>query len=276
MDDWLGGKRTIQISLLGFIAAALTALLTGRRALFWAAGLLIGLCGGPNQAASRSLMGRFVPEEKKNEFYGPLRVLGQGNGLYGAVPAGGADALLFASQRAGMAVVLVFFVIGPRADRARGRGAGEAAGGGAGAPLLSMANAALTRLSTLSLEKMLVMWALTVRFADEGAGGDLVVAVSLGQEAEDLHLPPGEALQPVGVFSGGFGMGLGGDGGEVGGARKLLVDPYPRRRRPYELPGTTFPALRPSACSRVPPALAALRTRSLSSEAESMIVLLSG
>ena len=55
VDDWLGGRRTIQISLLGFIWPPPTAILTGRRTLFWAAGILIGLCGGPNQAASRSL-----------------------------------------------------------------------------------------------------------------------------------------------------------------------------------------------------------------------------
>ena len=124
VDDWLGGKRTIQISLLGFIAAALTALLTGRRALFWAAGLLIGLCGGPNQAASRSLMGRFVPEEKKNEFYGLFAFSGKATAFMGPFLLGELTRL-FASQRAGMAVVLVFFVIGlaliGRVDEERGR-----------------------------------------------------------------------------------------------------------------------------------------------------------
>ncbi len=124
VDDWLGGKRTIQISLLGFIAAALTALLTGRRALFWAAGLLIGLCGGPNQAASRSLMGRFVPEEKKNEFYGLFAFSGKATAFLGPFLLGELTRL-FASQRAGMAVVVVFFVIGlaliGRVDEERGK-----------------------------------------------------------------------------------------------------------------------------------------------------------
>ena len=124
VDDWLGGKRTIQISLLGFIVAALTALLTGRRALFWAAGLLIGLCGGPNQAASRSLMGRFVPEEKKNEFYGLFAFSGKATAFLGPFLLGELTRL-FASQRAGMAVVLVFFVIGlaliGRVDEERGK-----------------------------------------------------------------------------------------------------------------------------------------------------------
>ena len=133
VDDWLGGKRTIQISLLGFIAATVTALLTGRRALFWAAGLLIGLCGGPNQAASRSLMGRFVPEDKKNEFYGLFAFSGKATAFLGPFLLGELTRL-FASQRAGMAVVLVFFVTGlavvRRVDEERGKRAarGEAAG----------------------------------------------------------------------------------------------------------------------------------------------------
>ena len=138
VDDWLGGKRTIQISLLGFIAATVTALLTGRRALFWAAGLLIGLCGGPNQAASRSLMGRFVPEDKKNEFYGLFAFSGKATAFMGPFLLGELTRL-FASQRAGMAVVLVFFVTGlavvRRVDEERGkRAAREGAAGTPGRP----------------------------------------------------------------------------------------------------------------------------------------------
>ncbi len=124
VDDWLGGRRTIQISLMGFIVATVTALLTGRRALFWAAGLLIGLCGGPNQAASRSLMGRFVPEGKKNEFYGLFAFSGKATAFLGPFLLGELTRF-FGSQRAGMAVVLVFFVIGlaliGRVDEARGK-----------------------------------------------------------------------------------------------------------------------------------------------------------
>ena len=124
VDDWLGGKRTIQISLLGFIAAALTALLTGSRMLFWAAGLLIGLCGGPNQAASRSLMGRFVPPRKMNEFYGLFAFSGKATAFMGPFLLGELTRL-FGSQRAGMAVVVLFFLIGlalvHRVDEERGK-----------------------------------------------------------------------------------------------------------------------------------------------------------
>ncbi len=124
VDDWLGGKRAIRISLLGFIAATVTVLLARRRLLFWAAGLLIGLCGGPNQAASRSLMGRFVPADKKNEFYGLFAFSGKATAFMGPFLLGELTRL-FGSQRAGMAVVLVFFVIGlallHRVDEERGK-----------------------------------------------------------------------------------------------------------------------------------------------------------
>ena len=33
--------------------------------IFWIAAVIIGIFSGPNQAASRSLMGRFTPESKK-------------------------------------------------------------------------------------------------------------------------------------------------------------------------------------------------------------------
>ena len=141
VDDWLGGKRTIQISLLGFIAAALTALLTQSRMLFWAAGLLIGLCGGPNQAASRSLMGRFVPPQKKNEFYGLFAFSGKATAFMGPFILGELTRL-FGSQRAGMAVVVLFFLIGlalvHRVDEERGKqvnqGGARLGGGSPGRP----------------------------------------------------------------------------------------------------------------------------------------------
>src|SRR5690606_32565568 len=70
LDDWIGGKRTIQLSLIGLILAAILAVFSPNETLFWIAGLLVGVFGGPNQSASRSLMGRFTPPNKENEFYG--------------------------------------------------------------------------------------------------------------------------------------------------------------------------------------------------------------
>ena len=127
VDDWLGGRRTIQISLVGFILAASTAILTGRRTLFWAAGILIGLCGGPNQAASRSLMGRFVPPDKKNEFYGLFAFSGKATAFHGTVPPGRADAhVRLPARRHGRGGGVLRHR--PGAGAACGRGQGEGAG----------------------------------------------------------------------------------------------------------------------------------------------------
>ena len=65
-----GGKQTIQISNLGLIVASLVAVFAPDKTLFWVAGILVGIFSGPNQASSRSLMGRLTPKEKENEFFG--------------------------------------------------------------------------------------------------------------------------------------------------------------------------------------------------------------
>jgi UMF1 family MFS transporter len=80
LDDMIGGKQTIQISNIGLIFACIIAVLAPNRDLFnislplignimitgkimfWISGVLIGTFSGPNQAASRSLMARFGPE----------------------------------------------------------------------------------------------------------------------------------------------------------------------------------------------------------------------
>jgi UMF1 family MFS transporter len=111
VDDHLGGKRTLMLSLLGLISATLLAVLTTERLLFWVAALIIGLCVGPNQSASRSLLGRFTPPGKRNEFYGFFAFSGKATAFLGPLLLG-----LFTdwsgSQRIGVSSVLLFFGIG--------------------------------------------------------------------------------------------------------------------------------------------------------------------
>jgi UMF1 family MFS transporter len=111
LDDRIGGKRTIQLSIAGLFAASLLAVLAPTRALFWAAGVLVGIFSGPNQAASRSLLGRFVPPDKENEFFGFFAFSGKATAFAGPFLLG-LLTTLFATQRAGVAVVLVFFALG--------------------------------------------------------------------------------------------------------------------------------------------------------------------
>jgi UMF1 family MFS transporter len=111
VDDWIGAKLTIVISLLGLTLAALIGVIARDAAWFWAAGILIGIFSGPNQAASRSLMGRYVPEGMENEFFGFFAFSGKLTAFIGPVLlALVTDAAQ--SQRAGMVVVIVLFILG--------------------------------------------------------------------------------------------------------------------------------------------------------------------
>jgi UMF1 family MFS transporter len=111
LDDLIGGKRTIFISLAGLFAAGLLAVLTPSVFWFWVAGIVVGLLAGPNQAASRSLMGRFVPATKETEFYGFFAFSGKATSFLGPLLLG-QFTLFFANQRAGVATVLLFFIVG--------------------------------------------------------------------------------------------------------------------------------------------------------------------
>ncbi|MHC4224326.1 MAG: MFS transporter [Planctomycetota bacterium] len=110
-DDWLGGKRTIQVSLIALTLAALLAVLAPNRALFWTAGVIIGIFAGPNQSASRSLMGRFVPPDKENEFFGFFAFSGKATAFVGPLLFGILTER-FGSQRAGVAFVVMLFIVG--------------------------------------------------------------------------------------------------------------------------------------------------------------------
>lgn len=111
LDDRIGGKRTIIVSLLGLIAAVILAMLAPTIELFWSAALLIGIFAGPNQAASRSLMARFVPHEAENQFFGFFAFSGKLTAFVGPVLLGVITAAS-GSQRAGVSVVIGLFLAG--------------------------------------------------------------------------------------------------------------------------------------------------------------------
>jgi MFS transporter, UMF1 family len=111
VDDKLGGKKTVQITLVALAIATLLAVWAPTKTWLWVAGILIGIFVGPNQSASRSLMGRFVPEKHQAEFFGFFAFSGKITSFMGPILLGAASQM-FASQRAGVATVLVFFLIG--------------------------------------------------------------------------------------------------------------------------------------------------------------------
>ena len=84
-------------------------MITGK-IMFWFAGVLIGIFSGPNQASSRSLMARFVPKDKVNEFFGFFALTGKvtaflGPFLFGLVTS-------YYNQQIALWVVIILFIIG--------------------------------------------------------------------------------------------------------------------------------------------------------------------
>ena len=130
IDDKIGGKKTIQISNIGLIFACLIAVIVPNKDLFlleipflnfntiitgksffWLSGIMIGIFSGPNQSSSRSLMARFIPPKKENEFFGFFAFTGKATAFIGPLLLG-ILTQFFGSQRYGVAIVLVMFCIG--------------------------------------------------------------------------------------------------------------------------------------------------------------------
>lgn len=111
VDDWIGPKRTILISLLGLIVFGFAIVSVTDKALFWTFALGIGLFVGPGPAAGRSLMAHLAPDHLRTEMFGFMALAGKATAFVG--PAAVAWATSMAeSQRHGMATIIAFFVVG--------------------------------------------------------------------------------------------------------------------------------------------------------------------
>ena len=74
-------------------------------------GCLIGMAGGPLQAASRSLLIRLAPKDRIAQYFGLFALTGRVTSFVGPLLIGVVTTIT-ASQKAGMAVLVVFFVAG--------------------------------------------------------------------------------------------------------------------------------------------------------------------
>jgi UMF1 family MFS transporter len=110
-DDKLGAKWTITVAVIALIGLGSAVLVVEGKTLFWIFGVPLGLFVGPAQAASRSMMARLAPAELRTEFFGLYALSGKATAFLGpALVALVTD--MFQSQRAGMATVVVFFLVG--------------------------------------------------------------------------------------------------------------------------------------------------------------------
>ncbi len=124
LQDHLGKKRTLAITLLGWMAMVLFAWFATTRPLFWIAANLAGICMGSSQSAGRALVAYFSPVARAGEFFGLWGVATRlaaicGPLVYGAVSwMSGGDHRL-AMLISGIPFVLSWIVL-LRVDEARG------------------------------------------------------------------------------------------------------------------------------------------------------------
>jgi MFS transporter, UMF1 family len=133
LDDAIGPKRVIAISMGVLLFAVIAILLVDKDhvlllpvdppvpggALFAAAaekaylllGCLIGAAGGPLQAASRTLLIRIAPQDRIAQYFGLFALTGKVTSFIGPLLIGIVTAAT-ASQKMGMAVLVLFFVTG--------------------------------------------------------------------------------------------------------------------------------------------------------------------
>jgi len=111
IDDRIGGKKTILITLVVLTIAGIIGVTTDTAKGFWLAAILIGFMMGPNQSASRSLLSKLAPDDKQAEFFGLYSFSGRLSSLLGPL-AYGTIVARTGDHKMAMASIIVFFVIG--------------------------------------------------------------------------------------------------------------------------------------------------------------------
>ena len=111
IDDLIGAKKTLIASLTALIGLGAAILFVHDVVWFWVLGLALGIFIGPSQAASRSLMARMAPAAIRTEMFGLFALSGKATAFLGPWMVGLVTAV-FASQRAGMSVIVVFLALG--------------------------------------------------------------------------------------------------------------------------------------------------------------------
>lgn len=111
LDDWIGAKPTIALSLVGLIVFGFAVLLVEDVAWFWIFALALGIFVGPSQSASRTLLSRMAPPALRTQMFGLYALSGKATSFLGPALLGWAT-VAFGSQRWGMATILLFWIVG--------------------------------------------------------------------------------------------------------------------------------------------------------------------
>jgi MFS transporter, UMF1 family len=111
LDDWIGSKHTIMLSVVGLIVFGAGIVLVHSMVWFVGLALALGVFVGPTQAASRSLAVRLAPEGQVGKVFGLYALTGRAVTFVGPTLFGWVTTVTH-SQRAGLGSILVLLVLG--------------------------------------------------------------------------------------------------------------------------------------------------------------------
>ena len=118
IDDRIGAKRVIIISLFGLILLGIPGLTTPywlpEATATWAFigfGAALGIFVGPLQSAGRSFMARIAPAEQRTEYFGFLALTGKATTFLGPFTVATAT-IMTGNMDIGMMPILVFWAVG--------------------------------------------------------------------------------------------------------------------------------------------------------------------
>ncbi len=111
IDDRIGSKLTILLSLAGLIVLGAIVITVESKFMFLIFGSALGFFVGPVQAASRSMMAHLAPPELRTEMFGLFAFSGKATAFLGPLLFGLVTTAV-GTTRGGIATILVFFLVG--------------------------------------------------------------------------------------------------------------------------------------------------------------------
>jgi len=132
VQDRLGHRRTLALTLLGWLAMTWIAAGTTSVAMFWVAANLAGICMGSSQSAGRAMAGALAPEKRRAEFFGLWILATQIAAVIGPLTYGAVMIATANDHRTSILVTGTFFLAGllliAPINMQRGRRVAETAG----------------------------------------------------------------------------------------------------------------------------------------------------
>ena len=112
VQDRLGHKLTLSLTLLGWVATCFIAALSTDKATFWWAAGIAGFCMGSSQSSGRAMAGLMVPPQRLGEFFGLWTFAIRLASILGPLMYGLITWLSDGNQRLAIGATSLLFVLG--------------------------------------------------------------------------------------------------------------------------------------------------------------------